>query len=300
MKDWLEAFRLRTLPLSIAGILTGSMFALLDGFWSGKIFGLALATTLLFQILSNLANDLGDSLKGADNEGRIGPMRSVQSGKISKTAMRNAVILTAILSLISAAALIYVSAQQLSQQAVYAYIGLAIACVIAAITYTVGKKAYGYNGLGDLFVFLFFGLVSVMGVYPLYSSELPSYLWLPAITIGLLSTAVLNLNNMRDQENDRKVGKRTMVVKMGPTNAKNYHYSLFFIAVSCWIIALIIKQHWIGFISLIPFLLFTKHLQFVKRTTVFKELDSQLKIVALGTFFVSLLFLISVILKQWI
>lgn len=300
MKDWLEAFRLRTLPLSIAGILTGSMFALLDGFWSGKIFGLALSTTLLFQILSNLANDLGDSLKGADNEGRIGPMRSVQSGKISKIAMRNAVIATATLSLLSAGLLIYVSAKQLSEKAVYAYIVLAIACVIAAITYTVGKKAYGYNGLGDFFVFVFFGLISVMGVYPLYSSELPGYLWLPAITIGLLSTAVLNLNNMRDQENDRKVGKRTMVVKMGPTAAKNYHYLLFFIAITTWIGALVIKQHWIGFISLIPFILFIKHMLFVKRTTVFKELDSQLKIVALGTFFVSLLFLISVFLKQWI
>ena len=300
MKNWIEALRLRTLPLSIAGIITGSMAALLDGFWSGKIFTLALSTTLLFQILSNLANDLGDSLNGADNEGRIGPMRSVQSGKISKTAMRNAVILTSILSFISAGLLIYFSAKNLSTTAIYTYFGLAGASILAAITYTVGKRAYGYSGFGDFFVFIFFGLVSVMGVYPLFSSKLPWILIFPAVTIGLLSSAVLNLNNMRDQENDVKVGKRTIVVKMGPKAAKIYHYSLFIVALICWVIYLVLEKHWLGFISLLPFVLFTKHILFVKRNTSYRELDSQLKIVALGTFFVSLLFLISVVLKQWI
>lgn len=300
MKHWIEAFRLRTLPLSIAGILTGSICALLDGYWSWKIFTLALSTTLLFQILSNLANDLGDSLKGADNEGRIGPMRSVQSGKISQGAMKRAVILCSVLSLVSAGWLIYFGAQNLNPKAIYAYISLAFASVIAAITYTIGKKAYGYSGLGDFFVFVFFGLVSVMGVYPLFSDELPYELALPAITIGLLSTAVLNLNNMRDQENDRVVGKRTLVVKMGPGTAKAYHYSLFLFAFICWVAYLFIKQHWFGFISLIPFILFAKHLGFVRKTSEYRQFDSQLKIVALGTFFVSLLFLISVLLAQWI
>ena len=113
---------------------------------------------------------------------------------------------------------------------VYGYIGLAIACVLAAITYTMGKRAYGYFGLGDVFVFIFFGCVSVIGVYPLFADALIPELIFPAITIGLLSTAVLNLNNMRDQVNDAVVGKRTLVVKLGFNNAKNYHLTLVIIS----------------------------------------------------------------------
>lgn len=298
--DWIGALRLRTLPLSISGILVGSFVAVFQGYWNPIIFTLALSTTLLFQILSNLANDLGDSLKGADNSERVGPMRAVQSGSISKDAMRSAVILTSILSFISAGLLIYFGTKNLSATSVYIYIGLAVASVFAAITYTIGKKAYGYNGLGDLFVFIFFGLVSVIGVYPLFSDTLSWILILPAITIGFLSTAVLNLNNLRDRENDEKVGKRTLVVKLGASNAKKYHYFLIITAFSSWIVFLILTRNWLGFISLIPIILFIKHLLFVAKNTVPRELDSQLKIVALGTFFISILYVISVSINQWI
>lgn len=298
--DWIGALRLRTLPLSISGILVGSFVAVFQGYWNPIIFILALSTTLLFQILSNLANDLGDSLKGADNSERVGPMRAVQSGSISKDAMRTAVILTSILCFVSAGLLIYFGTKNLSATSVYIYIGLAIASVFAAITYTIGKKAYGYNGLGDLFVFIFFGLVSVIGVYPLFSDTLSWILILPAITIGFLSTAVLNLNNLRDRENDEKVGKRTLVVKLGASNAKKYHYFLIITAFSSWIVFLILTRNWLGFISLIPIILFIKHLIFVARNTVPRELDSQLKIVALGTFFISILYVISVSVNQWI
>lgn len=298
--DWLGAFRLRTLPLSISGILVGSFIALYYNFWNPVVFILALSTTLLFQILSNLANDLGDSLKGADNENRIGPMRSVQSGKISKSAMRNAVIITSVLSFVSAGFLIYFGTRNLSQQTIYIYTGLAIACVFAAITYTIGKKAYGYNGLGDLFVFIFFGLVSVIGVYPLFADSIHWLLLLPAVTIGFLSTAVLNLNNMRDRENDSKVGKRTLVVKLGTDKAKVYHFILVIGAFISWIAFLTITKNWIGFISLLPAILFAKHLVFVAKNKIPRELDSQLKTVALGTFFISLLFVISVCIDRWI
>jgi len=298
--DWIGALRLRTLPLSISGILVGSFVAVFQGYWNPIIFTLALSTTLLFQILSNLANDLGDSLKGADNSERVGPMRAVQSGSISKDAMKTAVILTSILSFVSAGLLIYFGTRNLSATSVYIYIGLAIASVFAAITYTIGKKAYGYNGLGDLFVFIFFGLVSVIGVYPLFSDTLSWILILPAITIGFLSTAVLNLNNLRDRENDEKVGKRTLVVKLGASNAKKYHYFLIITAFSSWIVFLVLTRNWLGFISLIPIILFIKHLVFVARNTVPRELDSQLKIVALGTFFISILYVISVSINQWI
>ncbi|AEA42208.1 1,4-dihydroxy-2-naphthoate octaprenyltransferase [Fluviicola taffensis] len=298
--DWISALRLRTLPLSISGILVGSFIAVFQGFWNPIIFSLALSTTLLFQILSNLANDLGDSLKGADNSDRVGPMRAVQSGAISKSAMKSAVILTSVLSFISAGFLIYFGTKNLSISSVYIYIGLAIASVLAAITYTIGKKAYGYNGMGDLFVFIFFGLVSVIGVYPLFSDTLSWILIFPAITIGFLSTAVLNLNNLRDRENDEKVGKRTLVVKLGASNAKKYHYFLILSAFTSWILFLIFTKNWLGFISLIPIILFIKHLLFVSKNTVPKELDSQLKIVALGTFFISILYVISVSINQWV
>lgn len=298
--DWIGALRLRTLPLSISGILVGSFVAVFQGYWNPIIFTLALSTTLLFQILSNLANDLGDSLKGADNSERVGPMRAVQSGSISKDAMKSAVIFTSILSFVSAGLLIYFGTKNLSSTSVYIYIGLAIASVFAAITYTIGKKAYGYSGLGDLFVFIFFGLVSVIGVYPLFSDTISWTLILPAITIGFLSTAVLNLNNLRDRENDEKVGKRTLVVKLGASNAKKYHYFLIITAFTSWIVFLVLTQNWLGFISLIPIILFIKHLLFVAKNTVPRELDSQLKIVALGTFFISILYVISVSINQWV
>jgi 1,4-dihydroxy-2-naphthoate polyprenyltransferase len=298
--SWIGALRLRTLPLSISGILVGSFVAVFQGYWNPIIFTLALSTTLLFQILSNLANDLGDSLKGADNSERVGPMRAVQSGSISKSAMKSAVIFTSILSFASAGLLIYFGTKNLSITSVYIYIGLAIASVFAAITYTIGKKAYGYNGLGDLFVFIFFGLVSVIGVYPLFSDTISWILILPAITIGFLSTAVLNLNNLRDHENDEKVGKRTLVVKLGASNAKKYHYFLIITAFANWTVFLILTQNWLGFISLLPIILFIKHLLFVANNTVPRELDSQLKIVALGTFFISILYVVSVSINQWI
>lgn len=298
--DWISALRLRTLPLSISGILVGSFVAVFQGYWNPIIFSLALCTTLLFQILSNLANDLGDSLKGADNSERVGPMRAVQSGSISKATMKNAVILTSLLSFLSAGLLIYFGTQNLSASSVYIYIGLAVASIFAAITYTIGKKAYGYNGLGDLFVFVFFGLVSVIGVYPLFSDSLTWILIFPAITIGFLSTSVLNLNNMRDRENDEKVGKRTLVVKLGASNAKKYHFFLIITAFISWSTFLILTNNWLGFISLIPGILFVKHLIFVSKNTVPMELDSQLKKVALGTFFISVLYVISVSINQWV
>ena len=299
LKDWIHAARLRTLPLSVAGIITGSAAAFALGKWNGTVFALALCTTLLFQILSNLANDLGDTLKGADNANRVGPTRAVQSGAISPKTMRNAVILVSLLSFIAALLLIYVGSQLLTQTALIGYVLLAIACITAAILYTVGKKAYGYNGMGDLFVFLFFGLVSVLGVYPLFGNELSWIIILPAITIGNYSTAVLNLNNMRDQENDALVEKNTVVVKWGNENAKKYHALLFIIGFLSWVSFLILTNNTIGFISLLPFILFLKHLKFVRNNTIPKSLDGELKKVALGTFFTSVLYFISVIIQQY-
>ncbi len=297
-KAWVGAFRLRTLPLSVSGIIMGSFIARLNGSWDTTIFVLALSTTLLFQIVSNLANDLGDSQKGTDNEHRVGPTRAVQSGEISGAQMKIAVVVFSILSLLSAAVLIYFGTQKLPQQILIVYAVLALLCVLAAITYTVGKKAYGYHGFGDVFVFIFFGLVSVLGVYSFYTKNFDWNNLLPAATIGLLSTAVLNLNNMRDRVNDARSGKNTLVVKMGANWAKLYHALLILGGIACLLAFVFpLGQEWL-YLSFIPCVVLLIHLRIVMNTRIEKEFDPQLKVVALSTFALSLFFMAGVLILK--
>ena len=175
MKKWIKAARLRTLPLSVSGIILGSACAYQavpshSKFW--LIFGLCLLTTLFFQVLSNYANDYGDAVKGTDNENRVGPQRAIQSGEITKAAMKKAIIITAVLGMISSVAVVYFSFGKENFVQAIIYLVLAVACIGAAIKYTVGSSAYGYRGLGDVFVFVFFGLVSTLGSYYLYTHSL--------------------------------------------------------------------------------------------------------------------------------
>jgi 1,4-dihydroxy-2-naphthoate octaprenyltransferase len=288
IKSWLEAFRLRTLPLSISGIIMGSFIAKSNGYWDSSIFAFALLTTILFQIVSNLANDLGDSLKGTDNEHRVGPARTVQKGEITANQMKLAVAIFSLLSLLSAGYLISISSKGMTQETIYIYMGLALASVLAAITYTVGKKAYGYYGLGDVFVFIFFGLVSVMGSFTLYSKVFEWNTFFPAATIGLLSTSVLNLNNMRDQVNDKLSNKNTLVVKLGFNRAKFYHVALIMFALTSFLIYF--KFELKGLIFAIPFILLLIHLKKVVQVLDPKDFDPELKKVALSTFFLSVFF----------
>lgn len=290
---WVEAIRPRTLPLSLAGIIMGSGIAFYQGFGNWLIFGLALITTILFQILSNLANDLGDGMKGTDNHERIGPTRAVQSGLISHKEMKVAVIATSVLSAISASILLYYGAQGMTMNIIIFYSILALLCVLAAITYTVGKKAYGYNGFGDVMVFLFFGLVSVLGVYSLYTNLFDWNNILPACTIGLLSVAVLNLNNMRDYASDKKSNKNTLVVKMGPDFAKLYHVITIMIALICLFAFLVNVNNLFLFLCLMPTIIIGIHVQKVMKTKSAKEFDPELKKVALSTFGISVLFFIA-------
>ena len=293
MKNWIQAARLRTLPLSLSGIIVGSAYAYHQGFYDYRILGLALLTTLGLQILSNYANDYGDGIKGTDVN-RIGEKRMVAAGLITANQMKKAVIITAIITLFLALALIYVAFGKENFVLSMIFILLGIGSIGAAIKYTVGSNAYGYNGLGDLFVFIFFGLVSVLGSNFLYTHYLDWKLLFAASAIGLLSVAVLNLNNMRDIENDRIAGKRTLVVKMGLKKAKNYHYSLFIISFICMLIFAKLIH-----LTLIPILivniLFIKHIDTVKKAKEFKDFDPELKKVALGTFALSLLVGLSLI-----
>ncbi|HLV41371.1 MAG TPA: 1,4-dihydroxy-2-naphthoate octaprenyltransferase [Brumimicrobium sp.] len=296
IKSWIHAARLRTLPLSLSGIIVGSFVAYKQGFWDVYIFTLAILTTLFLQILSNFANDLGDSFKGADNESRVGPVRAVQSGKITQKGMAIGTVIMSLLSLTTAIPLIIIGTDGMPPSVLWVYIILAVLSVLAAVTYTIGKKAYGYNGMGDVMVFIFFGLVSVLGVYSLYSKQFDWSLMGLAFGIGMLSIAVLNLNNMRDHENDRLVNKRTIVVSMGFERAKLYHTFLIIASFIGILFFIIVNEWWWGLISLLPYFILIKHLIKVWKTVVPQTLDPELKKVALSTFAISILFLISTLL----
>jgi len=294
VEAWIEAMRLRTLPLSVSGIIAGSGMAAVLEKWNPLIFGLAMLTTIGFQVLSNLANDLGDGQKGTDNKNRVGPKRAIQSGTISEKEMKIGIIICTLISLVSAALLIYVSAPNLTQELLLFYAVLAVLCVIAAITYTVGKNAYGYRGLGDVMVFIFFGLVSVLGVFSLYGITFEWLVLFPALSIGFWSVAVLNLNNLRDHENDAISGKKTMVVKLGFQSGKNYHAFLIVGGIASWLFTIFmfinLTYNFFLAIALLPSIVLLFHLQKVYYTHIPKRLDPELKKVALLTFFSAVLF----------
>ena len=226
VKSYFKAARLRTLPLSVSGIIVGAGLAISEGYFDTLIFVLALLTTIGFQVISNFANDYGDGIKGTDNEDRVGPKRAIQSGEITPKQMLKAIIYTSIVTFIIALILIYIAFGKDDFLNLGIFFVLGILSIAAAIKYTVGSKAYGYSGFGDVFVFMFFGLLSVLGSYYLFSKELNIINILPAFTIGFLSVGVLNLNNMRDRESDLKSNKRTLVVKIGDEMSKYYHYYL--------------------------------------------------------------------------
>jgi 1,4-dihydroxy-2-naphthoate octaprenyltransferase len=299
MKHWIEAARLRTLPLSVSGIIVGSMYALAHAtenvltptdVFNWQIFGFAILTTLGLQILSNFANDYGDGVKGTDNEDRVGPKRAIQSGVISPQAMKRAIIITSILTLISAILLIYYAFSDTNLWYSLFYLVLGILAIVSAIRYTVGNTAYGYRGYGDLFVFIFFGLVSTLGVNFLYSKQLDFVLFLPAIAVGLLSVGVLNLNNMRDEASDRKSNKNTIVVKIGGAKAKKYHYFLIGTAMILVLVFAILEDFdFDQYLFLIAYIPLIKHLSTVSKNQEPKALDPELKKLALSTFALSVL-----------
>lgn len=222
---WLTALRLRTLPLAAASIIVAAGIAAHQHIFDFTLFLLSLSTALLLQILSNLANDYGDAVNGADDKDRVGPLRVMQTGMISAKTMRMAIITTTILTLLSGLSLLTVALGD-DLFSWLLFLGLGAMAIIAAITYTMGKLPYGYRALGDLAVFLFFGLLGVIGSFYLYGHSAHWFLLLPASSLGMLSAAVLNINNMRDVENDTKHNKTTLVVLFGRSIAFKYHLFL--------------------------------------------------------------------------
>jgi 1,4-dihydroxy-2-naphthoate octaprenyltransferase len=290
MKHWIQAARLRTLPLSVSGIVVGSFYAMSQAMFNWKIVIFALLTTLGLQILSNFANDYGDGVKGTDNADRVGPKRAIQSGVISPGEMKRAMIITSLITLGFAITLIYFAFKESYLLYSLVFLGLGILAIASAIRYTVGKGAYGYSGYGDVFVFVFFGLVSTFGVYFMFSKSIDMLLLLPATAIGFLSVGVLNLNNMRDEESDRKVGKNTIVVKIGGANAKKYH---FFLVGSAMLLVLVFAYlnefHFDQYIFVVAYFPLISHLMTVHRNKIPKLLDPELKKLAISTFLLSIL-----------
>ncbi|UAM99318.1 1,4-dihydroxy-2-naphthoate octaprenyltransferase [Polaribacter litorisediminis] len=299
VKSFIKAARLRTLPLSVAGIIVGSFLGNNDLTFANTvkvtiletpIFWLAILTTIGFQVLSNFANDYGDGIKGSDKN-RTGEARMVASGVITPKQMKSAMIWTTSITLIIAFMLIYVAFGSDNFGYSILFFALGIASITAAIKYTVGKSAYGYSGFGDVFVFVFFGLVSVVGSYFLYTKFINFEIFLPAISIGLLSTAVLNLNNLRDREEDLKNDKNTLVVKLGTEKAKKYHYFLIIGALISALIYVFLDVKMVyQFIFLVAFIPLFKNIKTVAANSIPAALDSELKKVALSTFLFAILF----------
>lgn len=294
MKIWIQAFRLRTLFLSLACILMGVFLA--------KIFApnistvsviLTIFTSLFLQILSNLANDYGDSKHGADNLERKGPQRAVQSGKITPSQMLNSIKIFTLLSLVSGVLLLYTCINTIGFNGVVVLFALGIMAIVAAIYYTNGKKPYGYMGLGDLSVFIFFGFVAICGTFYLLTGKLNALIFLPATSCGLFAVGVLNLNNMRDIDSDIVAGKLSIPARLGFEKSKIYHYAIIILALMCLLVFVMFYKQYptiknLSFVACYP--LFLKQLFTVKNTQNKLLLDPLLKQLALSSLLLVLLF----------
>jgi 1,4-dihydroxy-2-naphthoate octaprenyltransferase len=290
IRAWISAIRLRTLPLALASILMGSFMAAADNRFDGWVLILAATTTIFLQILSNLANDYGDSVHGADHMDRGGPKRAVQMGLIRPDEMRMGMWVTSLLAfLFGILLLIHVFSTMNATMAVFLFLG--IGAIMAAIGYTVGKRPYGYAGLGDLFVLAFFGLVGVLGTYFLHTKNLQWQQVLPALSTGLFATAVLNVNNIRDIDSDRHAGKKSIPVRIGRKNALFYQILLLSIALLTAIIFMSLHyRHFYQFSFLVTIPLFIQNIRDLKNKIQPELLDPSLKKLSLSILLFTILF----------
>lgn len=282
-RDWAEAARPRTLPLAMACIGMGGFLAASVNQFRWEVFGLSVLTTIFLQVLSNFANDYGDAIHGADRKEREGPKRAVQSGIITPAAMRRAIATLAILAFISGVALLLVSVG-LNVRVLAVFIGLGLLAIAAAVTYTAGGKPYGYAGLGDVSVLIFFGLVGVLGSFYLHTGFINPLFLLPALSCGFLSVAVLNVNNIRDIKTDQLAGKKSIPVRLGRSRAVVYHWVLLALGVGCSVAFVLLSYdtvyQWIFLVS-VPLLI--RNGRAVQTKMRAAELDPYLRQLALST-----------------
>lgn len=296
IKIWIEAFRLRTLPLALAGVGMGNLLALVKGHFRPQIFFLTVLTALALQILSNLSNDYGDSVHGADHSGRTGPKRAVQSGAISRKSMKLGMAIFGTIAFILGVILLWVSFENNPAKAFPLFL-VGLLSLAAAYFYTNGSRPYGYMALGDVSVFLFFGMVAVFGGHYLHNQVISPYPLLPSLALGLWSTAVLNANNMRDMESDQAAGKFTIPLWLGLRKAKIYHSILVIVGGVCLFVFSLNQREPLLLSFGIGFFIMLKALVGVWKSKTVESLDTFLKPQAIGTFLAVaipfLLFLIS-------
>ncbi|MDC9604058.1 1,4-dihydroxy-2-naphthoate polyprenyltransferase [Xenorhabdus griffiniae] len=296
MQAWLESLRPKTLPLAVAAVITGSALASWTGHFKWPVALLALLTAALLQILSNLANDYGDVTKGSDTENRIGPSRGMQKGLITAKQMKNALKLTVLLSCLSGSALIAVACNNPND--IIGFLILGLLAIVAAITYTVGTRPYGYLGLGDISVLIFFGYLSVLGTYYLQAGTFSISTVLPATASGLLSVAVLNINNLRDIESDRQNGKNTLAVRLGGKKARYYHAAVLLTAMFCLVaFTLLYLNNWFSWLFLLAFPLLLKHTVQVLRDPTAEGMRPKLVQMVKAALLTNILFSIGLVLN---
>lgn len=289
LKIWISAFRLRTLPLALSATILGSFLAYVEGFFKWQVLVFGLLTSLFLQVLSNLANDYGDAAKGTDNENRIGPQRLTQSGLVSKKAMVRMIGMFVFFSLISGITLLYFGFRGSESSRYLVFLLLGILSIFAALKYTIGKRPYGYSGFGDVMVFIFFGIVGVFGTYYLHHPAFNWYILLPASSIGLFSVGVLNLNNLRDRDNDKENGKITLVVRLGIKRAKGYHITVLTLGFLLSLTYVLFHYESLTqFLFILTLPLFVSNGLKVLRNRVPLELNSELKKLAITTLLFSL------------
>ena len=297
IQAWIKAARPRTLPLAVSGILLGNFLALSKGYFDPAIGILTLVTAVLLQVLSNFANDYGDSIHGADNEHRFGPERMVLTGAISTGQMRKGVITTGSLAFITGIATLYFSIDIIGFKAAGLLLFLGIFAILAAYEYTASDTPYGYEGYGDISVFMFFGLLAVGGSYTLQVGQFNIWILLPAFSMGLFSTGVLNINNLRDLPTDYESDKKTVPVRLGMKQAKVYHAWL--LALGClFSIGYAVKtyQEWWQYLFLPVLLLFLLNGRAIRKGSQPQDFAPQLKKLSVFTLLYSVLFGVSLVL----
>lgn len=291
---WLESLRPKTLPLAFAAIIVGTVLAWEQGHFDPWVALLALITAGLLQILSNLANDYGDAVKGSDKPDRIGPLRGMQKGVITPQQMKRALIVTVVLICLFGLALLCAAWQSVGD--FIGFLALGGLSIVAAITYTVGTRPYGYIGLGDISVLVFFGWLSVLGSWYLQAHNVEAAIFLPATACGLLATAVLSINNLRDIDSDRQNGKNTLAVRLGPVNARRYHACLLLGALLCLALFNLLALHsaW-GWLFILATPLLVKQARYVLRESDPLAMRPMLEKTVKGALLTNLLFVIGII-----
>ena len=294
---WLESLRPKTLPLAFSAIIVGIALAWWQGHFDPLVAALALVTAGLLQILSNLANDYGDAVKGSDKPDRLGPLRGMQKGVITQAEMKRALMITVGLICVSGLALLLVAYQ--SVEDFIGFLVLGLLAIVAAITYTVGTRPYGYIGLGDISVLVFFGWLSVIGSWYLQAHTVEAIMFLPATACGLLATAVLNINNLRDINSDRENGKNTLAVRLGPITARRYHACLLMGTLVCLALFNLIAVHTLwGWLFLLATPLLVKQARFVIRHPDPADMRPMLERTVKAALLTNLLFVIGIVLSH--